>query len=189
MRAQVFQLHISVRSAILVLALATMPGICAAQATGAPPANVIHMCSLLTQMDVEPLVGERQPMQETKGGITCMWGDTGSDPNKPRLLIQAPAFGQSNNPGLGRVDLSVGDKVELSFKANRKQAFDDKDAHAKDEPQLGKNAFSALTNDGAEIIIAKKSTILNIRYITGKRGTPENVAAIRKIAVKVSASF
>src|SRR5450755_97611 len=97
----------------------------------------VHICSLLTESDVAPIVGARQLAQETKGGMTCMWGDPGSDPNKLRLLIQAPAFSATS---------------EMSFKANRKQAFDDKTSQAKDEPQLGKNAFSALMDDGAEII-------------------------------------
>jgi hypothetical protein len=134
----------------------------------------VHMCSLLTESDVAPIVGARQLAQETKGGMTCMWGDPGSDPNKLRLLIQAPAFSATS---------------EMSFKANRKQAFDDKTSQAKDEPQLGKNAFSALMDDGAEIIILKKNALLNIRFLSGKRGTPENVEAIRKVAVKVAASF
>ncbi len=77
----------------------------------------------------------------------------------------------------------------MSFKANRKQAFDDKSSQAKDEPQLGKNAFSAVMDDGAEIIILKKNALLNIRCLNGKRGTPENVEAIRKVAAKVAASF
>ena len=134
----------------------------------------VHTCSLLTESDVAPIIGAKQLAQETKGGMTCMWVDPGNDPNKLRLLIQAPAFSATS---------------EMSFKANRKQAFDDKTSQAKDEPQLGKNAFSALMDDGAEIIILKKNALLNIRFLSGKRGTAENVDAIRKIALKVAASF
>lgn len=134
----------------------------------------IHMCSLLTESDVTPIVGAKQLAQETKGGTSCMWGDPGNDPNKLRLLIQAPAFSSTS---------------EMSFKANRNQVFEDKSSQAKDEPQLGKKAFSALMEDGAEIIILKKDALLNIRFLSGKRGTPENVDAIRKVAAKVAASF
>jgi hypothetical protein len=134
----------------------------------------VHVCSLLTRGDVLPIVGVNPVTQETKGGTTCMWGDPGNDPNKFRLLIQAPAFSATS---------------EMSFKANRKQAFDDKTSQAKDEPQLGKNAFSAVMEDGAEIIILKKNVLLNIRFLSGRRGTPENVEGIRKVATKVAASF
>ncbi len=67
--------------------------------------------------------------------------------------------------------------------------FDDKTSHAKSEPQFGKDAFSALTDDGVEIIILKKTSLLNIHFLTGKRGTPENIDAIRKVTAKVAASF
>jgi hypothetical protein len=165
--------------------LATMPRTSSAQ----KKAPDFHMCSLLTEGDVTPIVGAKQVSQETKGGSTCMWGDPGKDPNKPRLLIQAPGFEQdSNDPVLGGSTPAQG-RLEASFKANRKQAFDDKSSQAKNEAQLGKNAFSAVTDDGAEIVIQKKYCILNIQYLTGKRGTPENVEAIRKVAAKVTAAF
>lgn len=160
-------------AAVLVATLAIAPGVCLAQTRGTA-AKDVHICSLLTNQDVLPIVGVRPVTQETKGGSTCMWGDPGNDPDKLRLLIQAPAFGPT---------------AELSFKANRKEAFDDKSSHAKDEPQLGKNAFSALSDDGVEIIILKRNSLLKIRYMTGKRGTPENVESIRKVAAKVAASF
>src|SRR5579864_1798915 len=149
----------------------------------------VHMCSLLTDSDVAPIVGAKQPSQETKGGSTCMWGDPGNDPNKPRLLIQAPGFDQSNSDPVSGGSTPTQGRLEASFKANRKQAFDDKSSQAKNEQQLGKNAFSALMDDGAEIIILKKNALLNIRCLNGKRGTPENVEAIRKVAAKVVASF
>jgi hypothetical protein len=163
-------------------------GISSAQTKSKTPPEV-HICSLLTAADVAPIVGLRQTSQETTGGSTCLWGDPGNDPNKPRLLIQAPAFlvngrDPSNGPVPGDQD-----RLESSFKVNRKQAFDDKSAHAKDERELGKFAFSALTDDGVEIIILKRNSVLNIRLMTGKRGTPENVEAIRKVAAKVAASF
>lgn len=157
-------------AAILAAAPVSMPAPSFAQ----KKAPEVHMCSLLTESDVAPIVGAKQIAQETKGGMTCMWGDPGNDPNKLRLLIQAPAFSVTR---------------EMSFKANRKQVFDDKSSQAKDEPQLGKTAFSAVMDDGAEIIILKKNALLNIRFVTGKRGTPENVEAIRKVAAKVAASF
>jgi hypothetical protein len=158
-------------SAVLVVAIAMTPGISSAQKG---KGREIHMCSLLTPSDVTPIVGAGQISQETKGGLSCMWGDPGTDPNKTRLLIQAPAFSATS---------------EMSFKANRKQAFDDKTSQAKNEPELGKNAFSALMDDGAGIIILKKEALLNIHLMTGKRGVPENVDAIRKVAVKVAESF
>jgi hypothetical protein len=147
------------------------------------------MCSLLSEDDVAPIVGDHQIAQETKGGTTCMWGDPGTDPNKPRLLIQAPLFAPTATDPLSGVNTVSRDKLEASFKANRNQAFDDKTSHAKNEPQFGKDAFSALTADGAEIIILKKTSLLNIRFLTGKRGTPENIDAVRKVAAKVAASF
>jgi hypothetical protein len=158
-------------SVALVAVLAMTPGISSAQKGNK---REIHMCTLLTANDVTPIVGAGQMVQETKGGLSCMWGDPGMDPNKTRLLIQAPAFSATS---------------EMSFKANRKQAFDDKDSQAKNEPELGKNAFSALMDDGAGIIILKKEALLNIHLMTGKRGVPENVDAIRKVAVKVAESF
>lgn len=158
-------------SAALVAILAAAPGI---SSTQKGKAREIHMCSLLTPSDVAPIVGAGQISQETKGGSSCIWGDPGTDPNKKRLLIQAPAFSATS---------------EMSFKANRKEAFDDKGSQAKNEPELGKNAFSALMDDGAGIIILKKEALLNIHLMTGKRGTPENVDAIRKVAVKVAESF
>jgi hypothetical protein len=158
-------------SAVLLAVLAIAPGISSAE-NG--KTREIHMCSLLTPSDVTPIVGAGQISQETKGGLSCIWGDPGTDPNKPRLLIQAPAFSATS---------------EMSFKANRKQAFDDKTSQAKNEPGLGKNAFSALMDDGAGIIILKKDALLNIHLSTGKHGVPENVDAIRKIAVKVAESF
>jgi hypothetical protein len=175
-KLEVFMTKVSIRqyaglfSAVLVAALAIAPGISSAQ----KGKREIHMCSLLTPSDVTPIVGAGQISQETKGGLSCMWGDPGTDPNKPRLLIQAPAFSATS---------------EMSFKANRKQAFDDKTSQAKNEPELGKNAFSALMDDGAGIIILKKEALLNIHLMTGKRGTPENVDVIRKVAVKVAESF
>jgi len=156
---------------VFVAVLAITPGISSAQKGKAPE---VHMCGLLTESDVAPIVGVKQLAQETKGGTTCMWGDPGNDPSKLRLLIQAPAFSST---------------TEMSFKANRKQVFDDKTSQAKDEPLLGKNAFSALTDDGVEIIILKRNTLLNVHYMTGKRGTPENIEAVRKVAAKVAASF
>jgi hypothetical protein len=156
---------------VLVAALAMTPGISSAQKG---KTREIHVCSLLTPSEVAPIVGAGQISQETKGGLSCMWGDPGTDPNKTRLLIQAPAFSATS---------------EMSFKANRSQAFDDKTSHAKNEPELGKNAFSALMDDGAGIIILKKEALLNIHLMTGKHGVPENVDAIRKVAVKVAESF
>jgi hypothetical protein len=171
--------------AVFAAVLAMMPRTSSAQ----KKAPEIHMCSLLTDSDVAPIVGAKQVTQETKGGSTCMWGDPGNDPNKPRLLIQAPGFEQdSTDPVFGGSTPAQG-RLEASFKANRKQAFDDKSSQAKNEAQLGKNAFSALMDDGAEIIVLKKAALLNIRFLIGKRGTPENVEALRKVAAKVSASF
>ena len=158
----------------VILAILAAPAITPTPSFAQKKTPELHMCSLLTESDVAPIVGARQLPQETRGGMTCMWGDPGTDPNKPRLLIQAPAYSATS---------------EMSFKANRKQAFDDKSSQAKDEPQLGKNAFSALMDDGAEIIILKRNALLNIRCLNGKRGTPENVEAIRKVAAKVMASF
>jgi hypothetical protein len=166
--------------------LVMTPGISSAQKG---KAMELHICSLLTEGDVAPIVGAGQISQETKGGRSCMWGDPGNNPNKPRLLIQAPNFTQGASPDLRRTDTTTEERVEASFKANRKQAFDDKGSHAKDEPQLGRAAFSALTDDGVEILIMKKNVLLNIQYLTGKQGTPENLDAIRKAAGKVAASF
>ena len=150
----------------------------------------LHACSLLTVDDVVSIVGLHSPSQETHGGTTCcMWGDTGRDPNRPRLLIQTPTFAHGTRDPLDGVGVIDSERMQSSFKANRKQAFEDKTAQAKDEPQLGKNAFSALTDDGVEIIILKKSCLLNVHYMTGKRGTPENIDAIRKVTAKVSASL
>ena len=175
-------------AAVFALVLPTMSvGSFAQTKMKAPPE--IHACGLLTADDVAPIVGLRQPSQETKGGSTCLWGDPGNDPNKPRLLIQAPSFDHNDRDPLSGVGSADRDRVESSFKANRKQAFDDKSAQAKDEPQLGKYAFSALMEDGAEIIVLKKNSLLNVHLLTGKRGTPENVDAIRKITAKLSASF
>jgi hypothetical protein len=174
--------------AMLAAIFLTSPRTSSAQTNGKTMQEV-HMCSLLSETDVAPIVGAHQVAQETKGGATCMWGDPGNDQTKPRLLIQSPSFAQNSSDPLGGVNVPSRDKLESSFKANRSQAFDDKSSHAKDEPQLGKTAFSALTDDGAEIIILKKSSLLNIRFITGKHGTPENIDAIRKVATKVSASF
>jgi hypothetical protein len=171
MKSNLIRRYAGFLSAVLVAALAAAPGISSAQKG---KGREIHMCSLLAPSDVTPIVGAGQISQETKGGLSCMWGDPGTDRNKPRLLIQAPAFSATS---------------EASFKANRKQAFDDKDSQAKNEPTLGKNAFSALMEDGAGIIILKKEALLNIHLSTGKRGTPENVDVIRKVAVKVAESF
>jgi hypothetical protein len=178
----------AVFAAAIVAILVVSPRISSAQTNG-KAAPEIHMCSLLSEDDVAPIVGAHQLAQETKGGATCMWGDPGNDPNKLRLLIQAPSFVQTPADPLRGVSSSLQDKLESSFKANRKQAFDDKNSRAKDEPQLGKTAFSALTDDGVEIIIMKKNNLLNIQLLTGKRGTPENIDAIRKAAMKVLASF
>lgn len=173
---------------MFIFALAATARISPAQ-TKTKEAPEIHVCGLLTAEDVAPIVGVRQPSQETKGGSTCMWGDPSNDPNKPRLLIQAPSFDHNDRDPLNGVGRADRDRLESSFKANRKQAFDDKNNQAKDEPQLGKFAFSALTEDGVEIIVLKKNSLLNVRMLTGKRGTPENVDAIRKVTAKVSASF
>ena len=175
-------------AAVIVAILVVSPQVSSARTAG-NTAPELHMCSMLSENDVAPIVGAHQIAQETKGGTTCMWGDPGNDPNKLRLLIQAPSFAQTSTDPLSGVNAAGRDKLESSFKANRKQAFDDKNSHAKDEPQLGKTAFSALTDDGVEIIIMKKNNLLNIRFLTGKRGTPENVDAIRKAATKVAASF
>ena len=188
MRTHVIHRIASFLAAAFVAALTMMSANSSAQ-TNAKAPQEIHMCSLLTPQDVLPIVGARPLSQETKGGMTCMWGDPGSDPNKYRLLIQAASFTQSATDPLAGVGTPASERMESSFKANRKQAFDDKSAHAKDEPQLGKNAFSALTDDGVEIIVMKKTSLLNIHYMTGKRGTPENVDEIRKVAAKVAASF
>jgi hypothetical protein len=153
------------------------------------PSREIHMCSLLSEDDVAPIVGAHQIAQETKGGTTCVWGDPGEDPNKPRLLIQAPFFAPNVSDPLSGVNVVTRDQLESSFKANRSHAFDDKKSHAKNEPQFGKDAFSALTDDGVEIIILKKTSLLNIRFLTGKYGTPENIESIRKAAAKVALSF
>jgi len=172
----------------MIVAILMTTRISSAQTKG-KIASEIHVCSLLTADDVAPIVGVKQLSQETKGGTTCMWGDPGNDPAKLRLLIQAPTFTQTDvDPVEGAVTPNR-ERMEASFKANRKQAFDDKNSHAKDELQLGKTAFSALTDDGVEIIILKKSRLLNIHYMTGKLGTPENIEAIRKVAAKVAASF
>jgi hypothetical protein len=149
----------------------------------------LHMCSLLSEDDVAPIVGAHQIAQETKGGTTCVWGDPGEDPNKPRLLVQSPFFAPNVTDPLSGVNTVTRDQLESSFKANRSHAFDDKTSHAKNEPQFGKDAFSALTDDGVEIIILKKTSLLNIHFLTGKRGTPENIDSIRKVAAKVAASF
>ncbi len=172
--------------AICFAILAMTPGTSSAQKG---KTATLHMCSLLTESDVAPIVGAGQISQETKGGLTCMWGDPGGSTNKPRLLVQAPGFARSPSADPSRTETTTEERMEASFKANRKQAFDDKTSHAKDEPQLGKSAFSALTDDGVEIFIMKKTTLLNIQYLTGKPGTPEDVETIRKAAAKVAASF
>jgi hypothetical protein len=186
MKTTSFRRYAGFLSAVLVAALATTPRTSSAQNGKSPE---LHMCTVLSESDVAPIVGAGQISQETKGGASCMWGDPGNNPDKPRLLIQAPNFNRSPSPDPRRTDTTTGERVEASFKANRKQAFDDKNSHAKDEPQLGKNAFSALTGDGVEILIMKKTILLNIQYLTGKQGTPENVETIRKAAGKVAASF
>jgi hypothetical protein len=186
MKTNLIRWHGGFLSAVLVAALVITPGTSSAQRGKVPD---LHLCTLLTESDVAPIVGAGQISQETKGGTSCMWGDPGTNPNKPRLLIQAPDFTRSASPDPRRTDTTTEERLEASFKANRKQAFDDKTSHAKDEPQLGKTAFSALTDDGVEILIMKKNTLLNIQYLTGKPGTPENVDAIRKAAGKVAASF
>jgi hypothetical protein len=175
-------------AAVAATTLLISPQISLAQKNG-KTAPEIHMCSLLKEDDVAPIVGAHQIAQETKGGTTCLWGDPGEDSTKLRLLIQAPSFAQNASNPLDGPSTASRDKLESSFKANRKQAFDNKNSHAKDEPQLGKTAFSALTDDGAEIIILKKNNLLNVRCLTGKPGTAENVEAIRKVAAKVAASF
>lgn len=185
-RSEIFRS--AVFAVVVVAMLVISPRISSAQTNGKMAAE-LHMCSVLSENDVAPIVGAHQIAQETKGGTTCMWGDPGNDPNKLRLLIQSPSFAQNSTDPLSGVNSAGRDKLESSFKANRKQAFDDKNSQAKDEPQLGKTAFSALTDDGVEIIIMRKNSLLNIRYLTGKRGTPENVEAIRKAAIKVAASF
>jgi hypothetical protein len=190
MRRNTFQW--SLAAAAFSLAAATIflsgPRVSSAQTSG-KTARELHMCSLLSEGDVAPIVGAHQVAQETKGGTTCMWGEPGNDPNKLRLLIQAPLFTQNATDPMSDANSVSRAKLESSFKANRNQAFGDKSSQAKNEPQLGKDAFSALTDDGAEIIILKKTSLLNIHYLTGKRGTPENIEAIRKVAAKVAASF
>jgi hypothetical protein len=171
---------------VLTSAMTLAPGISSAQKG---KTTNLHMCTLLTESDVAPIVGAGQISQETKGGLTCMWGDPGGTTNKPRLLIQAPNFSPGLSPDSARTYATTEERIEASFKANRKQAFDNKASHAKDEPQLGKTAFSALTDDGVEILIMKKNILLNIQYLTGNPGTPENVETIRKAAGKVAASF
>jgi len=192
MRTNTFHRFSLLAAAVFAVAAVTIyliaPRISFAQTNGKSTSE-LHMCSLLSEADVAPIVGAHQIAQETKGGATCMWGDPGNDPSKLRLLIQAPSFAPTATDPLSGVNSVSRDKLESSFKANRKQAFDDKNAHAKDEPQLGKTAFSAFTDDGAEIIILKKSSLLNIRFITGKPGTTGNVEVIRKVAAKVAASF
>ncbi len=178
----------TVFAAVIVAILVVSPQISSAR-TGGKTTPELHMCSMLSENDVAPIVGAHQIAQETKGGTTCMWGDPGNDPTKFRLLIQAPSFAQNSTDPLSGVNSAGRDKLESSFKANRKQAFDDKNSHAKDEPQLGKTAFSAITDDGVEFIVMKKNSLLNIHFLTGMRGTPENVDAIRKITIKVAASF
>lgn len=153
------------------------------------PSRELHMCSLLSEADVAPIVGAHQIAQETKGGTTCVWGDPGEDPNKPRLLVQAPLFAPRPTDPLSGVNTVTADQLASSFKANRNHAFEDKTSHAKNEPELGKDAFSALTDDGVEIIVMKKSSLLNVHFFTGKRGTSENIDTIRKVAAKVTASF
>ena len=188
MRRKLFYRNVALCAALVALALITTPQSSPAQ-TKTKALPEIHVCSLLTAEDVSPIVGLRQASQETKGGSTCLWGDPGNDPNKPRLLIQAPSFEHSDRDPLGGVGIVDRDRLESSFKANRKQVFDDKTSQAKDERQLGKYAFSALMEDGVEIIVLKKNSLLNIHLLTGKRGTPENVDAIRKVTAKVAASF
>jgi hypothetical protein len=149
----------------------------------------LHMCSTLSEADVAPIVGAHQIAQETKGGTTCVWGDPSDNPNKPRLLIQAPLFAANPTNPLNGVTTVTTDQLQSSFKANRSQAFNDKSSHAKNEPQFGKDAFSALSDDGVQIVILKKTSLLNIRFLTGKPGTLENIEAIRKAAAKVVAVF
>jgi hypothetical protein len=172
--------------AVFSAALAITPGISSAQKG---KAMEIHMCAVLAEADVAPIVGAHQISQETKGGTSCMWGDPGSNSDKPRLLIQAPDFARGPSADPSRNETTTEERIASSFKVNRKQAFDDKTSRAKNEPQLGRDAFSALTDDGVEILIMKKNTLLNIQYLTGKRGTEDNVDAIRKAAAKVAAAF
>jgi hypothetical protein len=172
--------------AIFSAALAITPGISSAQKG---KTTDIHMCAVLAEADVAPIVGAHQISQETKGGTSCLWGDPGNNSDKPRLLIQAPDFARGASADPSRNETTTDERIESSFKVNRKQAFDDKTSRAKNEPQLGKNAFSALTDDGVEIFIMKKTTLLNIQFLTGKRGTEDNVEAIRKAAAKVAAAF
>jgi hypothetical protein len=189
MQANLILRSVKFCAALMVVAVAIIPaGISSAQTKGKAAAE-LHMCGLLSPEDVAPIVGARPMSQETTGGTTCLWGDPSRDPNKPRLLIQAPMFAQYAGDPLGGVNVPSRDRMETNFKANRKQVFEDKSAQAKDEPGLGKFAFSALTEDGVEIIILKKNGLLNIQFLTGKRGTPENVETIRKVAAKVAASF
>ena len=189
MRTQLIWRTAKFCAAVVILRMALMPdGISLAQTkTSAPPD--FHMCALLTAQDVEPIVGVRPVSRETKGGTTCIWGDPGNDPNKPRLMIQAPEFTRGTNDPILGGSTPVHGRLDASFKANRTQAFSDKSAHAKNEPQLGKTAYSALTDYGAQIVILRNKALLNIQYMTGKPGTPEDVETIRKLAAKVAASF
>jgi hypothetical protein len=182
MRTHPIALNVKFRTIILAVALAIVPAAVVSAQTERGTEPEVHVCGLLTALDVAPIVGARQTSQETKSGTTCVWGEPGNDPSKPRLLIQVPAFALgTNDPMLGG-SVSTRARMEASFRANRKQTFDDKSAQAKDEPRLGKNAFSALTGDGVEIVIMEKNRLLNIQFMTGKRGTSQDLDAIRRLA-------
>ncbi len=92
MKHQIFHRTAIISAAVFTgMFLAATPRIASAQKTE-KTSRELHMCSLLSEAHVAPIVGAHQIAQETKGGTTCVWGDPGEDPNKPRLLIQAPFF-------------------------------------------------------------------------------------------------
>lgn len=132
-------------------------------------------CDMLTPTDVKPLVPGNPKGDTTESGTTCVWGDIAGHSGKPWLMLQALKFNSA--------------KFEDSFNANRAKAFGDYPATAKDEPKIGRRAYSAITERGVELVFWKKYNLVSFQYFPGRPGTAADLDLLRVIATKIAATL
>jgi hypothetical protein len=149
--------------ALAMAAALALPGLLPAQTDA---------CALVKAGDAAALVGGTPVSKPSPQGGTCTW--TGSIAGHKLNIL---TYKNTRVPG------------EMAFLGAQQGAQADHDVKVSNEGGLGDKAFSATTSFGAIFVVLKQGRLLQIQYMTGSRGTIQDVAALRPIVQKAVAAF
>ena len=156
-------LQVLIFGALALAAILALPGLLPAQTDA---------CALVKAGDAAALLGGTATSKPTPGGQTCTW--TGSASGRKLMIL---TYKNTRVPG------------ETAFMGAQQGAQADQDDKISNEGGLGDKAFSVTTSFGAIFVVLKQGRLLQLQYMTGSRGTSQDIAALRPIVQKAVAAF